>query len=563
MIPTVPGSEIDVNTVGPGAKLDPGAMTAPARAAMDAVGTRYRSQKAIAGGLEDLGGAFEGLAGDMMKVRRAKVAADADVSMRAAQQSFLESIRGDQNEADWGNRAREVYETTRDKVLSSGQIPPNMRGELDSSLKSWGQSLQIHAQTMAAVQTVNRAEVSIKKSYEEAGRDGDAQGMLNAVRLGRSSKLDPVAMDEMEANIPKNLALTAIEQGLRNNPQGTHDLLVAGEALPIADAKGQPIIPSKVFAQKEYQALVNAARTQAAAWQRSNFEGMLQESTDSITGFVPESVIRDKIASKEISAKAGQALIDAQDRKLKAQTAEESREALRVDRDAYNVLESKVHDPLAWGDKPDEYANELIADAAGISNPALRHRAINDANKQLLAVKKKGQLDVKPIESQVMALMRADMELNGAMLPVQPVEVAGEPARKGFLGIGRKDPSLASTKYLAVAGGLSAVRKMDDAAIKDAFGLDATKDQVIQEIQVHHARLENQMREWFKTEEGQKATFEQANAHRMEIERPYVMDAVKATLAKRAPVQITSKKEFDDLPAGAPFVWNGRLGYKN
>ena len=40
------------------------------------------------------------------------------------------------------------------------------------------------------------------------------------------------------------------------------------------------------------------------------------------------------------------------------------------------------------------------------------------------------------------------------------------------------------------------------------------------------------------------------------------MDTVRASLAKRAPAQVTSKEEYEALPPGAPYIWNGRSLWK-
>lgn len=553
---TVPGSEIDVTTPNRAAHLDAGALTAPTRATLSAIDSGFRGKQQVTGAIEGVGEELGGLANDMLKVHRANIAADADFRMRAAQQSFLESIRNDQNEHDWTDRAAAVSEQTRQDIFASHNVPPGMRAELENSIKSWGQALQIKTQTLAQVQSINRAELSIRKSYDEAGRDGDAVGMANAVALGRSSKLDPVAMDEMEQNIPRALATTAIENGLRTNPQGTHDLLASGAALPIVDQHGKEIVPSKVYAPKELQSLVNTARVQAAAWQKTNAEDLLQTAADPITGMVPENVINAKMKSKEISEAFGRSLIASQERKVKAETAESARAAAKEDRDAYNLVTAKVHDPTAWGLNPEEYAKSLVDQAAEISDPALRQRAINDANHQLAAVKKTGETAERPVERAMYELMSRDLSEQSAMVPVGVVDVAAE---KHLF----KANVAASTLYTPISGGLTELKKKDDLEIEALFGKGTKKEQVVRAAEIHAAKLKDEMRRWFQSEEGSKATFEQADEHRRLLERPYVMDAVKATLAKRVPVAVSTQEEFDALPPGAPFVFNGRLGTKN
>ena len=561
-IPTVPGSEMDVSTPGQGAKGDMSAATAPARATMAAIDSRYRGVKAVASGIEEVGDQFGRLASDMDKVHRATIAADADFKMRAAQQSLTESLRGDENEKNWPERAQQTYEQVHDDIFSSHNVPPGMRAQLDASVREWGQTLQIKTQTLAQVQSINRAELSIKKSYDEAGRDQDAQGMLNAVKLGRSSKLDPVAMDEMEQNIPRALALTSIETGMQTNPKGTHDLLASGGSLPIADQNGNAIVPKKVFPPKELTALIDHASSEAKKWQTGNLEKMLEQDRDPMTGMVPEANIRKAMKAGLIDSIAGENKIKAQDREIAAKTNKEKATLLSADRQQASLLNSRMTDPTLWGSNPSDFAHELISDAASINDAAVRAKVISDVHKHEASIKKTGQTAEAPIERQIMSLIREDRDTQGAMAPLAVTDIAADPGSKGFMGFLKKNATPEQTQYKMVPGGIAAIRKMNDDTFALTFGDKTTKDEVIQNINVHAARVENEMREWFKTDEGQKATFEKANAHRQEIERPYVMDSVCRVLSKKAPMMINTPNEAKALAPGTPFMTpDGQLRY--
>ncbi len=153
-------------------------------------------------------------------------------------------------------------------------------------------------------------------------------------------------------------------------------------------------------------------------------------------------------------------------------------------------------------------------------------------------------------------LMSRDLAEQSAMVPIGVADVAAESHLF-------KANTPAGTTYTPITGGLAELKKKDDIEIEGLFGKGTKKEQVVRAAEVHAARLKDEMRRWFQSEEGSKATFEQADAHRRELERPYVMDAVKATLSKRVPVQIATREEFDALPPGAPFVFNGKMGTKN
>jgi hypothetical protein len=102
-------------------------------------------------------------------------------------------------------------------------------------------------------------------------------------------------------------------------------------------------------------------------------------------------------------------------------------------------------------------------------------------------------------------------------------------------------------------GGLTALEKKLETD-KDWPLPGVSMEKATQAAQVHAAEIHSQMSQWFKTEEGQKADLDKAVDHLHTIERPFVEEAVKQTLQRRAPVQITSPDEVKNLPSGMPFL---------
>lgn len=546
-IPTVPGSEINIQTPERAVHLNEGALNA-----------RYRGQRAIAGGLEEIGGVAGGIEEDLQKARNARVAADVDLRMRTARQTFIEGLRNDPDESKWTERANETSDQVRQDIAGAHEkVPPGMREQVDQAFKSWQGSLLAETNTLANVQTVNRAWGATKQDYVEKLRDGDAAGAMHSLQLARSTKIaNPGELDQLEREIPRTIATNFIENGLRANPQGTTDLLQSGAALPAHDQNGNAIVPSKVLSPREMTALVNTGRVRTAAWQKGNFEDILATKADPITGLIPEDIVKDGMKTRQIGEVTGRNFLAAQERKVLADTAHKASELAKEDGQKLSMITAKVHDPVAWGVNPDIYAHDLTAEAADIANPALRQRAISDINRQVAAVKKTGATAEGPIEKQIYKLMNDQRETNGALLPLAVDETPQVKESKGIFS----DTShiAASTKYLPVAGGLSAIKKMDDTEIQAKYGPKATKDSVIESINVHSAKIQTEMAAWFKTPEGSKATFDQANDHRKELERPYVMESVRQTLSQRPPAIVNSKEEYDILPSGASYIWNGK-----
>lgn len=605
-IATVAGSDVPIQTPQRGARLNPGAfvsqgpapldsgaLTARARATLAAVDADFRGKRAVAGGVQDVSEAFQTIARDMMQANRARIAADADFRMRTAQQTFVESLRGDGDESTWGERANEVFERTREEILNAAPVPPGMRKELDFSLRSWGQALGIKAQTMAAVQTVNRASVAIRKSYDEAARDGDAVGMANAVGMGRQSKLDPVEMDQLEQGIPRALALTAIENGFRVNPQGTYDLLSSGGSLPIADQNGKAIVPSKVFPPKELQSLIVTARREASAWQSENYQNLLA-TADPMTGLIPEGVIRAQMESGAISAKTGQTLLATQartvaeeqrkqaaylhteigdptawiedpeataaelrakaemltDPKLKQQEMNAierkliaTRKAAKsgrdhIDRTVYERILAQADNQPAWANAIDERAQFLIGETASIGDPTLRQKAINYVNQQKASLRKNGELAQGPVQRQILQQIDDDRRA-GFAIPTGAVEKGGliRSARTEFQKPAAVKPA-----------------DISDSEIRKLYGPGVTRAQVVEAEQLHYNQVVEKMRAWFRDPANANATYEQANKYRAQLEQPYIMEVTKAALRPDSPVVVTTEAEYNALPPNAVYV---------
>jgi hypothetical protein len=556
-IPTVPGSEVEIQTPDKSVRLDPGAL----------IGPRVRGAQALANAIDQVGDVAGTLQADLERQKGARIAADIDLKMRAAQQAFIESTKGDANEDEWFQRAQEMASKVKDDVYSGKDgVPPGMKNQVDIALGSWTQNLGIQAVTMARIQSTKRTEGTLYKDYQEAGLDGAADHMQAVVNLGRSAKLDPVTMDQWERDIPRTVAMTAIQNGLRVNPKGTGDLLKSGAALPVKDQQGNDIVPSKVFSAKELEQLQNTARTQTNAWQKTNLQNLLLNGSDPTTGIVPEQDIRDAVKKGTIAPTDGQSIINRQNRQAAAKTKEEQTRLAREDTDNYHVLSAKIHDPVSWQTNADDYAHELMADAGGLTDPAHRQEAITDINRQLASVKKNGTTAERPVDRQMIELMNKDLRTQGAMVPVQPEDVAAQTEKHGLIGFRKTtETAPATTSYKPIEGGLDALDKMKEDGGDEPWPFPGMKkDDVISAANIHAAKIQNQMHEWFQSPEGEKATFDQANAHRQELERPFVMDAVKATLSKRAPVRLTSPDEVKKLPAGAPFIDpSGQLRYAN
>ena len=559
-IPIVPGSEIDVQTPGSGAPISPGAFQSEA------------GMHAMAGAFGQIAGEAGSVNNELIRAHEAGVAAAVDLKMRTARQSFLDSLRNDSdeqwrgpNDSNWKDRAAEVATQVHEDIFSQHTgVTPDMKRQMESAFNSWSGSLLIESQSMANVQMTNRAWGRTQQDYQEALKDDHADHALNLLENARRNKLaDPELIDSLERNIPKTVASNYINNGFATNPKGTLDLLRSGGSLPAVGADGKPIVPSKAFTPKELEALINTGRIRTDAWQRQNSETLLKDDVDPTTGLVPEATIRQKMEAGEITEKFGNGQIKAQEEAVKKKTREEAVALKAKDEEQFHLIAARAHDPVAWGSEPDEYAHMLTQDAASISDPALKQQAINEVSHQMGAVKKTAATADRPVERQMYELMNKDLMTQGAMVPLSVEDVAAGAPKSHFFSKNELGTA-ATTRYVHVAGGLGELDKLKEEGGDEPWPFPGvSKEKVVAAANDHNARLQSQMRDWFASKEGQDATFEQADNHRKELEKPYVMDAVRNSLSRKAPATVSTKEEFDALPSGAPFTWNGQVGTKN
>lgn len=543
-IPTVPGSELDVNTPEKAVRLNEGALNA-----------RYQGERALASGIEQVGETVGGIGEEIQKAKNIGIAADVDLKMRTARQTFIESLRNDSNQDGWTTRAQETASTVRDDIFSENEkLPPGMRAEVDSAFKSWQGNLLTETQSLANAQTVNRAWGKVRADYNDALKDGQADHAATLMAHARDTKMaNPAEIDQMERDIPRTIATNYIENGLRTNPQGTTELLQSGAALPANDQNGKPIVPSQVLSPREMTALVNTGRVRTAAWQKTNFEDILATRADPITGLIPENVIKDGMANRQIGEQTGRNFLAAQERKVLADTAKKASDLAKEDNQKLSMITAKVHDPVAWGVNPDVYAHDLTTEAADIANPTVRQRAISDINRQVAAVKKTGQTADKPVISTQLKFMTEAFENGSAFVPM----TEGKAAVEHIYG----DESAVPSDH--VPGGIKAIEKMQPDEIKEKFGDKATKEGVIEAAKLNFATKQKQFLDWAALPENANATPEQANAERQRLERPDARAAVAATITKKIPRAVSTQTEFDELEPGDPFIFNGRVGTKH
>ena len=125
------------------------------------------------------------------------------------------------------------------------------------------------------------------------------------------------------------------------------------------------------------------------------------------------------------------------------------------------------------------------------------------------------------------------------------------------MGLGT-DPSY---KMEHLDGGTKALDQMSDDDVEEKYGKGMTKQKLSAAERTQAATIHQKMMTFFKQKPD--ATYEEANQQRKKFEQPYVMAYAKEAVAKNIPVMVTGEDDFNSLPAGATFIYNGRVGTKH
>lgn len=532
-------SEIDVNTPQKAVHLDEGALNA-----------RYRGRVEVADAIGGFAQQAEGFEADMLKAKNAGIAADVDLKMRTARQTFLESLQNDPNQDTWQERASQTADSVQESISATHEgIAPAMRKQVDSAFKSWKGSLMVETQTMANIQTINRAWGKTKEDYQESLKDGQADHAMNLLQNAKSSKLaDPAEIDQMERAIPKTIALNYISNGLQANPKQTTDLLRSGASLPANDQYGRPIVPSKVLSPKEMDQLLIKGRSETLKWQAGNAEQMMMKDADPDTGFIPEDTIRQSMASGNIAEQWGMNKIASQDRKIKAQKVaddQERKKGLReisaADSNTHALVSSLAKDSNAWEGDPESYQAELISATAAITDPAKRQSAINEVHRQYASAKKTGQTAEKPVEREIYKQGEQSME-----------QGLFKPATAG--GVEADVPIV-----IPVFGKIWSVKKVvGQQAVdpkRDKKWQETATENEIAQAHINHARWQTQMESWFKTQKPDDPSLpEKAEKYGNSLMKDLVEKQVQEAMTKK-PDALTGQRRKQN---GVTFEFDGK-----
>jgi len=522
-LPIVPGSE--VSTPEAGTRIDGAAFRqaalAPGRLA-GAIG-------------EDAGNLFHGVANNIAKARNAKMVFDADLTMRKTKDDFLASLTTNPELASdpgkWMPAYQQRVQQVSDQVLNQPNLSPVAKRQLTQMTAGWAQASSADIRVAALNREVSDTKRAGMATATKAAQDGQEDVAVAAYKS--LNEIGAMGPKETAARIKQVPAIAAESK--------------ANTAIATSPIEAPKVIESQLQGKmdpKRYRVVLSVAKEAQAKAQAENAQDLSGRIDDS-----PDHTIDPKLLQGwKDAGKIRDSDFERLQNRMKVYKDTDERERNKAETSSFNVamMEAQNHH-WADDDKIQDSATEMKGAGLEWKKQALRRRLNSFVDEQVKSAQKKGESEEKPVERIIYQQMNEDREKNGLTLPM-----VATPGQTHWFG------SDTPTSFAHVDGGLTALRKMSDDEIKEKFGEKATKESVLRDEQQHYANQQAKMRDWFKA--NPEATEEQAQQYRQKLEKPFVSAAISQILKKSMPVAVHSKEDFEALPSGAAFIWNGRTG---
>jgi len=494
----------------------------------------------VAGALGDnIGGFFQQVSDNVQEARNAKHIFDAHLTLNKTKDQFLSDIQTNPQLASdpktWLPEYKQRMDQARQQIMDKDGLGPKVKRHLDMMTQNFQQDSTAEINTAALLrETADNAEAGKLTATYAIQNDDEDTAIAAYKSLNEIGAIGPKETAARIAQVPglvaESKALTAINTNAITSPDVVQTL--------------KPKINPKKFEQI-YKISIEA-RSKAQALNADDLSSRIDDSPDHT---IEPAMLKGWKDAKKIT----DSQYDRLNSRMKKLTAEEAKKQTN---EMYVAMQRARDTDWVTDPNPETTAKDLKELGLGWKNPELRFKLNEYIERQMAAAKKKGESAERPVEKQILDQMREDREYNDSMVPIAP-EV--EEASSGFLGFGKHGEKV---NYNAVPGGLNAIRKMSPDAIESTFGKGITKEKVLAAEQLHYATIQGKMRDWFADPANKDADYEKANTYRQSLEKPYVSSAVSAQLLKGHPTAITSEEEFEFLPSGANFIYNGRVGTK-
>lgn len=508
---------------------------------------------------ERLGNAIEGVASDLpVRIKTAldqSTLAKADSQAAATFQGYLDSLQDGKNPA---NNDPATYAKRWDDARSAF----NDQMAQDSGVKSLSYQAQIEYKTqMARWQTMSAMHV---------GHLATEKALANGLADTRTSYELGIQIGTPESIAKsKDVVHTAVSTGLMH-PQEGQELI---HQLPIKVEKNQvtkltdgdymagrgPIVAEKLLsAQDKDGNFINFPHLQGEDRQQALFN-----SFRAARGL--EAQVAQKYSELKINGQQPDPAAVKKDVELGAISPAAAKGLLAPTKmyspDAFSgIMTDITHADLSHDD--DHLKEAQIRQEICAASPFLDGGSVNRLHEAIKeSLNPKSEVNT-PVAQEFFKQAEKD-HANGLFLPstVQKTETKATPSTGlgGFLGIG----SPAKTEQVTTQVPL----KFQNAEERKNWQ-ENLPSETIETERTRYSDYLSKMRQFFAehTKDGKGPTDTEVNDYARSLRRPYVMsavsDAFNAPQKSSAPAAVSTKEEFDALPSGATFTWNGKQGVK-
>jgi len=446
----------------------------------------------------------------MQEITNTKHIVDADIVVKQFNQQQEELLSKNPDPSTWSSVYNANLKEFKDGLLSNPAYGPDVRNHITNMVTQSGAATDINIRTAANKKQINDLGESLNKGIFIAIQNNhlDEANKLAAVGL-HSGVYTTQEHATLVAGFPKAAQKAEIENGLTSDPISVY------QALTAKNDKGEPL-NYKMLVGKERDSITNTARIRSGKQQNDNFGNMLVDDYDPSIGGVPEDVVNVKMNTNQITRKAGTNYLDARKKAADAESKKQMAELGKSETQTLYHVEALAANPLDWQSvNPEDHRNALLEEASTITDKVKQQRAITYINRQYNSVKKQGRTEEKPWQADILARIAEDREKNALTVPLIP-EIGEDETKTG--------------KYVALQGGLKALRGLSDEDIKKYFGEKAKREDILKAEGEYFDHLRVLMREWFHDPANEKKTPEDAEAYRKQIEAPAIYDIARKSL---------------------------------
>lgn len=533
-IPILSGSE--VSTPSSGAPLDASSFRQAAMA-------KGRLGEAIG---NTVGGLFSDVSQKIQEARNAKAVFDADHSLNATKNQFLEDLSKNPELAKDPGKWMPEYSTrikaTTDQIMSQPNLGPAAKRHLAMMTQNFTQHSSLEINTAALAREAADTKASgIMSAQDDVENDNKEAFTAKMEVMNEAGVMGPKETAARIAKFDENSAEFKANTAVATDPIHAPAYIKSLEG---------------VINPKKLRSILHVAEEEQRRAQIANSQQIATSIDDDPLHTYDETRLKQQRDTNLITAFDYERLQN----RMKVFAATEAREQAKTETELFNttMLDARDNDWVT-DTNPQKTAADLKAVGLGFKNPALRVRLNDKVDRLMEAAKRQGVKDEKPVHAEIFAQLKKDREDEALLVPLTTEE---KPASGHLFWYKQGTPA-----FQHIEGGIKSLNDpkhpsyLSDDDIKEKFGAGMTREKLIAAERSQAATINQKMEAFFKGKPD--ATYQEADEYRKQVERPYVLTATKQSILKKIPVMVMDESDFKALPSGSKFIFNGREGVKH